>query len=572
MANLGPFGWWASLQQAKLQSARGNLNLQRQLLAERIRRIDSLGQALAGRPWGSNLLEGSQLPSFLVSRFLRNVDPNERIEVVVHLRRKSGNSASSVAEQLSSQLPLERMGPNRDAFLEAFGADPQHIQNLQPFAQRKGLTVEFQDHARRHVVLSGTADAMSKAFGVTLGYYQRGQHQYRAYKGSIRLPAALRPSVLAVEGLSNYAVAKPKSQRPKATGAKPFTPLQLAQVYNFPQGDGADQCIGIIELGGGFDRTDLQTYFTTLGIVPTPQVLAVSVGRGKNSPGSSADDEVMLDIEVAGAIAPGAKLAVYFAPDSSSYSFLRAVAQAVHDHVNNPSVISISWGGSESSWTGMAKRAMNSVLLDAALLGVTVCVAAGDNGATDGADFVRLNVDFPASSPFALACGGTSLFATGSSITSETVWNDNQFSSATGGGVSDFFALPSYQADANVPPSANPPYNHVGRGVPDVAGDADPNTGYWILVQGQWNSIGGTSAVAPLWAGLIARINQILSTQVGFINALLYQRVPTNLTFNDITGGHNGGYTAGAGWDACSGHGSPVGTQLLQALSGGNGS
>jgi kumamolisin len=215
---------------------------------------------------------------------------------------------------------------------------------------------------------------------------------------------------------------------------------------------------------------------------------------------------------------------------------------------------------------------MNSVLLDAALLGVTVCVAAGDNGSTDGADYVRSNVDFPASSPFALGCGGTSLISSGSTITSETVWNDDPFSSATGGGVSDFFALPAYQSGANVPPSANFPSTRIGRGVPDVSGDADPNTGYHILVHGRYEQIGGTSAVAPLWAGLIARINQNLGTQVGFINALLYQRVPTDVTFNDVTTGDNGAYQAAAGWDSCTGWGSPIGNQLLQAFRSGSGS
>jgi kumamolisin len=283
--------------------------------------------------------------------------------------------------------------------------------------------------------------------------------------------------------------------------------------------DGRGQTIGIIELGGGYRPEDLQAYFQRLGL-PTPKVIPVSVDGGTNAPGNAADAEVALDIEVIGACAPGATIVVYFASDASDDSFLDAITKAVHDSEYNPSIISISWGGSEDPSTHVFQRQFDQVLQAAAMLGTTVCAASGDDGAAnepprkwDG----RARVNFPASSPFALACGGTRLVANGATIAQESVWNqhkakfdqntgpDGSFG-AGGGGISETFPVPGYQSSANVPPSVNPG-RKSGRGVPDVTGDGDPSSGYNIYYNGQPVQAGGTSAVAPLWAGLIARIN-----------------------------------------------------------------
>jgi kumamolisin len=191
-----------------------------------------------------------------------------------------------------------------------------------------------------------------------------------------------------------------------------------------------------------------------------------------------------------------------------------------------------------------------------------VCVAAGDGGSSDGVTDGNAHVDFPASSPHVLACGGTRLQGSGNTIGSETVWNDGSQGGATGGGVSDAFPLPAWQNGAGVPVSVNPGAR-IGRGVPDVAGDADPATGYSVLVDGQSTVYGGTSAVAPLWAALIARINQQLGKPAGFVNALLYTHAAA---LHDVTTGSNGAYSAGPGWDACTGLGSPDGTRIATAL------
>ena len=273
----------------------------------------------------------------------------------------------------------------------------------------------------------------------------------------------------------------------------------------------------------------------------------------------------MLDIEVAAAVAPKALIAVYFAPNTDK-GFLDAVTMAIHDTTHKPSVISISWGSAENNWTEQAMTSFDQAFQTAAALGVTVCCAAGDNGSADGEKDGKAHVDFPASSPFALGCGGTKLTASGNTIADETVWNESA-DSATGGGVSDFFPLPQYQSTAGIPPSANPG-SHKGRGVPDVAGDADPATGYLVRVDGEEFVIGGTSAVAPLWAGLIALMNQKLSHPVGFLNPLIYQPVVGKGSFRDISSGNNGVYSAKQDWDACTGWGTPNGAKLLQALGG----
>ena len=348
-----------------------------------------------------------------------------------------------------------------------------------------------------------------------------------------------------------------------------YTPTQIAALYDFPTGvDGAGECVAIIELGGGYNATDLSNYWSQLKLTETPTVSAVSIGNGSNNPTgdpNGPDGEVMLDIEVVGAIAPGAKIVVYFAENTDA-GFLNAITTAVHDSTNNPSVVSISWGGPESSWTQQAMTSMDEAFQSAAAMGVTVCVAAGDDGSTDGVTDGLNHVDFPASSPNVLACGGTQLVASGNTITNETVWNElANNEGATGGGISDVFTLPSWQAGVGVPPSANPNAN-VGRGVPDVAGDADPTSGYVTLVDGNPDVIGGTSAVAPLFAGLIALINESVGKPAGFINPLLYRNASTAQDFNDITSGNNGAYSAGHGWDACSGLGSPIGTQIAAAL------
>ncbi len=463
----------------------------------------------------------------------------------------------------------------RDEFEKAHGADPADLDKIKKFAQEFGLQVRETgtELARRTVVLSGTVSNLQKAFNVELKEYNHPKGNFRGRVGALSVPTEYADIITGVFGLDNRPQAEPHFRRlPQTPGVKAHAatashdPNEVAQVYDFPAGDGTGQCIGIIELGGGFQLNDLSNYFSALNI-NEPQVISVSVDGGTNSPSTpdSADGEVMLDIEVAGAIAPAAKIVVYFAPNTDQ-GFLDAITTAVHDSVNQPSTISISWGSPESQWTAQSLTNYDQAFQAAAAMGVTVCCASGDNGSSDGVNDGNNHVDFPASSSFVLGCGGTTLQASNGQIVNEVVW-DNQPAGggATGGGVSDVFPLPAWQNGFNVPVPSGP---NGGRGVPDVSGDADPATGYNILVDGQNLVFGGTSAVAPLWAALVARINEQLGRPIGFLNPLIYAQAVEASGFHDITDGNNGSFNAAQGWDPCTGLGSPDGAKLVAALTG----
>jgi kumamolisin len=483
----------------------------------------------------------------------------------------------SVIVKRKEELKINRRGGRaagpvrvtRSEYKRRHSSDPDAVKRVKAFAREYKLKVERDPTSalRRTIQLTGTAADMQKAFGVELNQKTIDGTQYRVREGSIHVPESLEGVVEAVLGLDNRPQAVPhfrvrtQSAAAAATPAS-YTPPQVAQAYQWPaNASGAGQTIGIIELGGGYKPADLKAYFKTLGLA-APSITAVSVDKGKNKPtnANGADGEVMLDIEVAASVAPGAKIVVYFTPNTDQ-GFTDAITTAVHDTTHKPSVISISWGGPESSWTGQSSKVLDAACQSAAALGVTITVAAGDNGSSDGG--TGNNCDFPASSPHVLACGGTKLDANGSTIVSEVVWNETANNEgATGGGVSNLFALPTWQANSNVPA---PSKSGGGRGVPDVTGDADPATGYTIRVDGKTMVIGGTSAVAPLWAGLIAVANQQLGTQVGFIQPAIYA-AKAAAAFNDITQGNNGAFSAGPGWDACSGLGSPIASKLIPLL------
>ena len=518
-------------------------------------------------------LNGSVRAPYHGATSIGKADPNERLEVTMLVRRRSSDAFEKHIAGLAAQGAAAKH-VSHDEFAKQFGADSADLAAVQSFAQKNGLSVVESHEARRTVVLSGTVAQFDAAFGVSLEQYEHAGGTYRGRTGPIHIPDELNGVVDAVLGLDNRPQARPNFRtRPsqgnvrwtaEAAGSSTFTPVQLASLYDFPDGDGQGQCIALIELGGGFRPADLKTYFASLN-VKQPVVTAVSVDHGRNHPtgdSNGPDGEVMLDIEVAGAVAPAAKIVVYFAPNTDA-GFLDAITTAVHDTTNKPSVISISWGGPESAWTQQALTAFDQAFQSAAALGVTVCVASGDNGSGDGVNDGSDHVDFPASSTYALGCGGTSLKASGGTITSETVWNDGANGGAGGGGVSTAFALPAWQEGLQVTRAGGQQSALTMRGVPDVAGDADPATGYEVRVDGSNMVIGGTSAVAPLWAGLIARINAIKGAPAGYINPQLYKD-PSALV--DITQGNNGDFYASKGWDACTGLGRPDGKKVQGAV------
>ena len=519
------------------------------------------------------------------------LDDSQVITVTVLLRRRAEVPAELV--EGPQTISTSELG-------ERYGADPADAQLVSEVLGSYGLTVTETHLASRRMMVSGTIAAMQAAFGTTLTTVTSphpdgsGDVQHRYRTGSLSVPAQLSGVITAVLGLDDRPQARPQFRRGPSFGSRatqdqedgqgavpaasggPLTAPQVASFYQFPAGtDGTGQTVAIIELGGGYTASDLSTYFSGLGL-PVPSVTAVGVEGGSNSPGQSADGEVELDIEVIGGVAPGAVQVVYFG-NNTDQGFIDAISQAVHA-TPSPIAVSISWGQSEDQWSAQSRTAMDQAFADAAALGVTVTVAAGDNGSSDDpSEQTQVHCDFPASSPNALACGGTKLVGNTSSfaISSEVVWNELASNEgAGGGGVSDVFPLPSYQANAGVPTSAagsGSGQGGTGRGVPDVAGNADPVTGYLVVVDGQRETIGGTSAVAPLWAGLIARLAQATGKRFGLLQPILYAGAAAGAAapgFNDVTEGNNGAYKAGPGWDACTGLGSPNGAALLNLLSG----
>ena len=510
---------------------------------------------------GEELVElpGSHRNRADISGTLIDAPAGDMVVVTIVLRRKN---------ELPEETMRGRARLSRAEFASRHGADPADIERVQAFAQRSDLRVVQTDMASRQVKVEGSVAALQRAFGLRLQAVAGGTLRVR--EGSIMIPASLQGVILGVFGLDNRPQANPHifvpaDAAPAGITPADYTATDFAALYNFPGGvNGSGQTIGILELGGGYRQTDLDGYFAGLGLA-TPSVTSVSVDGAVNAPGSNADGEVALDIEVAGGCAPGANIVVYFAPNSGQ-GFIDAAATAVHDQANHPSVISISWGAPESDWTAQGMQAMDQVFADAGALGISVFVAAGDHGSSDDVTDNLAHVDFPASSPNATACGGTHLDSSGNTITDEVVWNNNN-GWATGGGISDQFALPAWQQNAGVPASVNPG-SRVGRGVPDVAGAADGSPGFRIYLNGGFTTTGGTSGVAPLWAGLTALFNQALGRDIGGLNPLIYGRQAGLGGFHDVTVGNNGAYTAGPGWDACTGLGSPDGNALLAALQG----
>ncbi|MGO4385639.1 S53 family peptidase [Specibacter sp. RAF43] len=490
---------------------------------------------------------------------------DQQIEVTVVLRRAKPVPEGALAARMTK------------AELAEYGASPNDVELVTKTLTGLGATVSDTDAASRRLRVAGTVELLCTIFGTRLQMVtsvapnqEPVTHRHRT--GSLSVPAELDGVITAVLGLDDRPASRPQFHvAPALATSSSYTPLELGLVYDFPAGtDGSGQTIAILELGGGFGQADLDAYFAGLGMTG-PTVTAVGVDGGVNVPGQDpqgADGEVLLDIEVAGALAPGAAIKVYFAPNTDA-GFLDALSQAAHD-APTPAAISISWGLNEDEWTEQARAAFDAALEDAALLGATATAAAGDNGSADGSADGRNHADFPASSPHALACGGTRLSAdpaTGK-VSAETVWN-NSASSATGGGVSDAFPLPPWQAHVKVKSGSGHPAAPAGRAVPDVAAVADPQTGYQVRVDGVDMVIGGTSAVAPLWAALIARFAQSAGHGFGQLQPALYKNVKTGHRtpgFRDVTKGSNGGYHATVGFDACTGLGVPDGTALLALL------
>jgi kumamolisin len=343
-------------------------------------------------------------------------------------------------------------------------------------------------------------------------------------------------------------------------------PHEIARLYGIgPEHDAAGQAIGIIALRGGYQASDLDAAAAGAGR-PRAAVVDASVDGVGNDFGAdpAADEEVALDLQVLAGIVPAARIVVYFA-DNTTESLPRAIHQAVRDPVNQPAVLSISWGSAEQFWSDAARGAVQAALAEARDAGVTVVAAAGDELATAGVtgDADRqAHVVFPGSSPLVLCCGGTSATLSPGNvrIVSEAVWNEGRI--GTGGGISDVFPVPDYQAALTLPVSIND--GRRRRGVPDVAAMAGGDPGYRIVLNAERKAKDGTSAATPFWAALVLLAVAARGRRIGLIQPFLYANPDF---FRPITTGNNRidgvGYDAGPGWNACCGFGAPLGDRII---------
>jgi kumamolisin len=513
------------------------------------------------------------------------IDPSEIASVTVRVR-SSGDPAAlaKLTYDLANTPMAQRKYLTHEELERQHGAAKEDLDKIEHFAQQHDLTVVHRSAAERSVVLKGKLGDLLAAFHADVQLYHHPSGTYRGRRGEIMLPQELTGIITGVFGFDT----RPKHRAPrrqKSTahngpgGQNGVAATEFASRYNFPNEaggtklDGSGQTIAIVELGGGFRNSDLKVFFQEIGIA-APKVSAISVDHAGNDPTTpdSADGEVMLDIEVAGAVVPNAQIAVYFAPNNGDKGFIDAISAAVHDSQRKPDVISISWGGPENTTDQQGINAYHELFAAAGALGITVCIASGDHGTADedAAHWDgKIHVDHPASDDLILGCGGTQIEGG-----QDVVWNDGTpFDQtapggggwASGGGISEVFAVPSYQANANLPVSIDD--EKPGRGVPDIAMSA---TNYFTRVDNSEGASGGTSAVAPLMAALVARLNQAKQKNVGFLNPFLYANAAT--VMHDVTQGTNAikdtlkGYTAGPGWDACTGLGTPDGTAILNTL------
>ncbi len=542
-----------------------------------------------------------------------DVDPTKPMELSVILKSKGTDLRMN---RTLERIAQGRQQPLTDAqMLDQFGASKESLAAITKFASEHGLSVGEANLTSGRVVIKGTAGQLSDAFQTRLAAYESHSGQaFTGREGSLNVPRELNPHLVSILGMDDRPAARsyikyadahspaaaaeaakageapkkfagpnPPENAPLPPEAPPpetppsggqtepnarrgFMPNEVADAYNFPKESmGKGQAVGIIQLGGGFDAVDNAKYYQQHGL-PEPKVKVIEVGGAKNSPGQAADGEVMLDSQVIGTVAPEAQQHMIFAPNSEK-GFTDAILRATFPEAGETqnSAISISWGMNEEGWTKQAIDGMSQAFKKAMLKGISVFAASGDDGARDNASGNRFLVDYPASDPMVTGAGGTRLTVDGSGKRSaEVVWNNNRANDAGGGGISQVFPPQDFQAKVGVPRHAQT--GEAGRGVPDVAGNADPVTGYRIRVAGSETLTGGTSAVSPLYSALMLRVNGALDKPFGKpLNPWLYERANSGI-FNDISVGDNSGYKATPGWDATTGLGSIDGTKLLNAI------
>lgn len=454
--------------------------------------------------------------------------------------RHGGELDVQRAIQLGSTLPAQRAYDDRAQLAEKTGADPGDVELLRRYCSRFG--VEVVATYWRHVTLKGRLDELVKAFGATAGIYElEDKRRFRHRSESLHAPPEIAAILRGLFGIHQWPRSHAIGRQESHT--VPPSAKDIEARYAFPEADGTGQTIAIVQLRGEFRPDDFAKCMHDQGVrAKIPIVKRVDNAELAHRIETAKDLESAIDTQIIGALAPGAQIVVYAAPDDER-GVLDAIRHALFDGDHKPTILSISFGFPEFLWTPAALAILNELFIVAALLGVTIFCASGDNGAELDSDG-KPHVLAPASSPFVLACGGTQIAADGS----EVAWT------RTGGGFSEHFSAPSWQGKTT----------HQ-RGVPDAVAESVP--GYCVYFEGKRLAAGGTSAVAPMWAALTARIAQRIASNAGFFAPLLYS-VKGQEAFRAITSGGNDRYKAAKSWNPCTGLGVPIGTAIESLLAG----
>ncbi len=450
--------------------------------------------------------------------------------------RKGGELDAARARQLAGTPPARRAYASRAELARETDADQNDVEMLKAYCAKMGVDVVGTHW--RSVTLSGPIAKLVEVFGATASIYELpDKRRFRHRSDSLHAPSDIAALLRGPFGIHQW----PRSH---AIGTlqghtTPLSANDVAARYEFPEGDGSGQTVGIVQLRGEFKPDDFTQCMAAQGVTAkVPIVKRIDDAELAHAEETEKDVESAIDTQIVGALAPGAQIVVYAAPDDER-GVLDAIRAAIFDDDNRPSILSISFGFPEQLWTPVALTILDELFTAAALLGVSVFCAAGDNGAElDAAG--KPHVLAPASSPFANASGGTQLVANANG-TAEVAWPK------TGGGFSESFDAAPWQSAAG-----------PRRGVPDFAAQVMP--GYAIVFDGATLAAGGTSAAAPMWSALVARVNQRLGAPSGFFAPLVYARAAT--LFRDVTSGGNDRYQSAAGWNPCTGLGVPIGTAI----------
>lgn len=460
--------------------------------------------------------------------------------------RHGGEIDVEAAKQIGATAPLKRNYADRAALEQQTGADPADVEVLSLYCKSVGIAVGPTQW--RSITLSGPLERLIEAFGADVAIFEdEDLHRFRHRSGALHVPPEIVAIVHGIFGLHQW----PHSRKLSSL-QRHVTPLHAREVaarYGFPDADGSGQTVAALQLNGTLNLQDFEQCMKAQHVAPQPPITKrVDDVALQHEQATMQDLEAALDVQILASLAPGARIVTYEAPNDER-GFLDAIRSAIFDNEMKPTVLSVSYGWPERLWTPVALDLLEELFAAAALVGVSVFCASGDNGAELDAQG-HAHVLAPASSTFAIACGATVV-----SNGAERAWNKG------GGGFSERFAVPPWQTA--VPASASRYSAKPGRGTPDVAGQQLP--GYYVVMEGTELAMGGTSAVAPMWAALAARINQRLSVPIGFFTPLLYAQ-ENGAALKPVTEGENDRYRAAHGWNPCTGLGTPIGTALESAL------